>query len=399
LFPTALRIARALDIPSDEHSSESFFQQQMRRRLWYTICSLDGHTSIDRASQPLISPMSTQPKYPLNINETDFGPSSVDAVSEREEPTDMSPALLLYNVQRVGKIINWQEDSNSSSGAPNHLTMVKKQQTVQEFEQFVQKLLKHCNPNSNSLSWCIFHGALSALAGTQLALRRPMRLRRDRPVTLDSIPTQVLRLSTTMLYHDALKRLDPRGEPFRWFGAVQWYPLAVAIAESYACKDVNLLRHTWPIVEKSYAYMGDLIAGKRKGMLWKPIENLMIKTRPQVNSLLQAENKGFATTKPTSIDYTTASNPDLYSSLTSLTSDLDLTDLDTADMASPFDLLPSPWVPLSAAGSEATRIPEADLTQATYDQLSMDFLDPGWEVWDDLMEQLDFNANSDSVTK
>lgn len=79
------------------HSSESFFEQQMRRRLWYTICVLDVYSSFDRGSEPVIAHKSVHPRLPFNINDSDFSPDSEDYFSDRDGLTDMTKALVQYH--------------------------------------------------------------------------------------------------------------------------------------------------------------------------------------------------------------------------------------------------------------------------------------------------------------
>ena len=98
---------------------------------------------------------------------------------------------------------------------------------------------------------------------------------------MDKDPTNILRLATTGLECDIIMRSDSCGEPFRWFN---WRPLAVGIAECYVCDNVAVLRHVWPIIETSFEDVGKVVE-YRQGMVWKPLEILMLKTRSRVHAL------------------------------------------------------------------------------------------------------------------
>ena len=92
----------------DDHiPSESFFEQQVRKRLWYTICLLDLQTSFDQASEPLITPESPQPRMPKNANDAEFEPGSDGDLLDREGLTDMTFTLMTYCAQANGKTINF----------------------------------------------------------------------------------------------------------------------------------------------------------------------------------------------------------------------------------------------------------------------------------------------------
>jgi hypothetical protein len=108
LVSVAARIARALSLQLDDHRlSESFFEQQMRRRLWYTICLLYLQASFDRASEPLITPGSAQPSMPRNVNDSEFGPTFDGDLPNRDDLIDMTFALATYNAQQNGKVLNF----------------------------------------------------------------------------------------------------------------------------------------------------------------------------------------------------------------------------------------------------------------------------------------------------
>lgn len=238
----------------------------MRRRLWYTICLLDSHLSVDRSTEPLLCPK-LQPMLPLNIDDDDFGPNF--ACEESEGFTDMSLALLQYRIQALKSL------------AQEHPAQVAVK--VSQLESKTKQMLQHCDPNSSVFAWVAYRGSLSILAGLQLYIKRPMHPVVQMNAAMEPESTNVLRLAVTMLEYDILKRTDPRGEPFRWFGMVLWHPLAVAIAECHACENVALLRHVWPTIESSFEYHSDALA---KGTVWRPLVQLMLRTRTRVKARL-----------------------------------------------------------------------------------------------------------------
>jgi hypothetical protein len=88
----------------DDHIlSESFFEQQVQKRLWYTIYLLDLQTSFDQASESLITPESPQSSMPKSVNDAKFDGDLLD----REGLTDMTFTLITYCAQANGKILNF----------------------------------------------------------------------------------------------------------------------------------------------------------------------------------------------------------------------------------------------------------------------------------------------------
>lgn len=409
LFSVAARLAIALRVNLDSnHVSESFFEQQMRRRLWYTICLLDVHSSFDRASEPLIDPKSMHPRLPLNISDSEFGPDSEDGSSEKEGVTDMTLALLLYHAQATGKALSFQEDFTLSSAQVTSQTMGPRQQLVEQFELNRRKLLQYCDPNSSSYAWCIYNGSLTTLAAMQLSLRRPMNHKSRRSIALDTDPTSVLRLAATVLERDIIMRSDSRGEPFRWFGVVHWHPLAVAIAECYACDNVALLRHVWPIIENSFEHNGKVLAEYRQGMLWKPLESLMLRTRSRVKLLLEQYDPATSNMTPASSSYVAipaTPDPSGYGgTINHLASSMNSIDVQLKGMPPPFNLPSAPSTPLQIAATSAQTnqggwVMDSAANASFWQHMTPSVSDPGWDAWDEFMNESNFNAIDDMMAQ
>ena len=97
LLPLAVRIAHALGLHADKHSRNAFDQQQ-RRRLWYSICVLDLQMCVDLASDPLIVAGTYDTVLPLNVNDADLHPAMKTSPSARSGFTDMSFALITQEI-------------------------------------------------------------------------------------------------------------------------------------------------------------------------------------------------------------------------------------------------------------------------------------------------------------
>ena len=97
-----------LSLHMDDHiPSESFFEQQVQKRLWYTIYLLDPQTSFDQASESLITPESPQSSMPKSVNDAKFEPKFDGDLLDREGLTDMAFTLITYCAQVNGKILNF----------------------------------------------------------------------------------------------------------------------------------------------------------------------------------------------------------------------------------------------------------------------------------------------------
>jgi hypothetical protein len=95
LVSVAVRIGEKLRLNANTNTG-SFFEQQMRKRLWLTICMLDYQTALSQNSDPLVKHESVGDALAQirHVNDADFGPSS-DLIQDQEELTDMTFAYVL----------------------------------------------------------------------------------------------------------------------------------------------------------------------------------------------------------------------------------------------------------------------------------------------------------------
>ncbi|KAI9734970.1 MAG: hypothetical protein M1834_002052 [Cirrosporium novae-zelandiae] len=307
LIAVAVRIAKALclylDPDGETGQSETFFHQQIRKRLWFTICLIDLQASFTQSSEPLVSLEEVSSlTLPRHINDSDFDSTTTHEVPDKEGLTDITFALVTYQVQLNGRMLNFAKYEEKSDGDSSNsgqsvtsssLNMMSnqeaQQQHVQRFEQEVLGLMHFCDPESSTFAWFAWHSTQCFVAGMRLSALRPFRpTRRGNQVPLPRMKdnTELLRLALHVLEKAQLMHTDPRGEGFRWYITIPWHPLAIATAECYVCIDTALVRCAWPLVEASYQQHEAIIARYSGGILRGPLGKLMRRTREKLAALL-----------------------------------------------------------------------------------------------------------------
>lgn len=260
-------------------------------------------------------------------------------------------------------------------------TVSPRTRLVEQFELHTRKLLWNCDPRSSPYAWSTVNGSLAALASMQLSLKRPMNVNGRRGIAMDTDPTNIPRLATTVLERDNIMRSDPRGEPFRWFGVVHWHPLAVAIAECYVCDKITVLRHVWPTIEDSFESIGKVLAEYRQGMLWKPLERLMLKTRSRIHALLELIDSAThigTSASPAFVNTPVTLDPLAYGSTTVPLPSSNSLDLPPTAIPAPFNLTHASSTPLQVAEMSTqndqghqTMISQANATPSTHSQTAV----------------------------
>lgn len=315
-----MRIAKALSLHLEQPiTSVSFFQRQMRNRLWCTICVLDLQASFHQASEPLIDLEVEHYTFPRNINDADFTPSFQGAdIPDKDELTDITFSLVTYKAQLSGRLLNFMGTTTSATrnSSPGHAATIwdDRLNQARHFEDQVHRLLATCDPESSAYSWFVFHGTKSLISSMRLSALRPLNRAGLRAPPRVQGSSDLLTAALSVLSKAQLIRTDPRGEGFRWYVRVQWHALAIAITECFVCSDEQLLASVWPVVEAAYEstytanqqhhqrkHGGEATAAdyyRQDGSLRQPLQALMARTRVRVKNLLRGTSGIVVTQAP-----------------------------------------------------------------------------------------------------
>ncbi|KAL5042116.1 hypothetical protein BDW71DRAFT_190644 [Aspergillus fruticulosus] len=296
-----LTVAMGLNAkPSEEtREGESFFQQQMRLRLWLTVCLMDIQTSFAEASEPLISHRDAASTIPhvAHVNDSDFDVDTLHPVASHEDLTDTTFALVTYHVQVTGRLLNFASpESSTIKDDPE-----ARHRLVRHFQQQVFTLLHYCDPESSRYAWFTWHSTQSIVASIRLAELIPFRGGRAnsslvrRPSTRPEGDATLLRRALQNLEKAQLICSDPRGDGFRWYITTPWLALYTAIVECATCTDAALVRRAWPVIEITYHQHVNLAILPRCQLPRVPLAQLMNETRERIAPLLQDGGSGSGT--------------------------------------------------------------------------------------------------------
>jgi hypothetical protein len=273
------------------NNEETFFQQQMRLRLWLTACLIDLQASFAQASEPLVTHRDVACVIPhvAHINDSDFDVDTAHPVASHEELTDTTFALVTYRVQVAGRLLNF---------GPECSTAAERRKLAQEVQQQVFTLLNYCDPESSSYAWFTWHSTQSIISAVRLSELLPFRC--GQPGSHSPLPSPRAEGDTTLLSR-ALQNLekaqlicaDPRGDGFRWYITMPWLALSTAISECNSCTDLALVRRAWPVIETSYRQHEEFLISHECQLAQGPLAPLMNETREKLAPLLQEGGAGF----------------------------------------------------------------------------------------------------------
>lgn len=110
LTPTAVRIGQKMGLHKPSHPKVSFFESEMRIRLWWQLNALDSRargSHVPGMRPPALVEFGDI-RVPLNVNDSDLHPEMTEPPTEHIGPTEMTCVLIKFH------IFQWLRHSSAS---------------------------------------------------------------------------------------------------------------------------------------------------------------------------------------------------------------------------------------------------------------------------------------------
>ena len=287
LTSLVVRIAHALGLHREMFGGKYTspyppFERELRRRLWWQICTLDMHASTDRGSDPIIITKSFSTQLPLNINDEDLIPDDHRDVQSRQEYTDVTLSLVIHEVFDIERRLNYVlagESDRSQEGTDEPWDQRREWVDVRQ-QRIKDKYLRHCNITIPAQRYTMLVADVM-IATMWLWAYRPLQRRRDSQNLFTLSRTWILDISVDVMEKAVQIPVDSCSRPFRWISTiwVQWHALAVMVAELCVQIEGPSVERAWSILDLVFEETARHVADSDKGRLWRPIKKLMKKAQ------------------------------------------------------------------------------------------------------------------------
>ncbi|KAL6801431.1 fungal-specific transcription factor [Trichoderma sp. SZMC 28013] len=287
----AMRLNLHIDIPGMRA-----FDLEMRRRLWWQICTLDVRVAEEFGREPFILEPSLRTELPLNISDMSLDPDMGELPSQQPGRCEMLFSLVRFEVSNFARRIIFSDRFCQS----NDYRIMNEAQKCQEVDRFRERIEKQY------LSYCYKGAPLDCitvkssrliLANLKLAICKP---RADQN---HGIPLRVnyRKACEEVLQHAHALRQYSKGRRWLWLFQtyVEWDALAyllldicITLSSPSSSEPLTL---PWEVIDETYNHWKNN-ADVHRGRRWANIEELrsqalsvMEKTRntaqaPQANS-------------------------------------------------------------------------------------------------------------------
>lgn len=114
------------------------FEAEMRRRLWWHICTLDVRMAEDHGSDPNILESTFSTKLPLNINDTSLDPEMGELPQGQPGRTEMLFSLVRFEVSHFARRMVFSDQFCQNNWYP----ILNEAQKVRAIDQFKERMEK-----------------------------------------------------------------------------------------------------------------------------------------------------------------------------------------------------------------------------------------------------------------
>lgn len=255
------------------------FEVEMRRRLWWAICTLDLRSAEEAGTALIISNSSFDTMLPLNINDTDISPEKKEAPTPRDGRSDSSICLVRYEVCAVSRRLYFASTEPRPADADTvGLKLEEREKMLIEVKNRVEgKLLRHKASKEDSLGWMAAIIARLILAKICLAIYHPALFPGISPELSKDMRDRLYISAIQIMEYYHILSTDERCRQWRWI--IQTYRQSHAVAyvlmetsqrpwtamSERAWEAVNLLRRDGQAVN-STAEPDPTIAGDTAGI-------------------------------------------------------------------------------------------------------------------------------------
>ena len=288
-----IRLAQALGVHRDgQQFGVSPFETEMRRRLWWQICTLDVRASEDHGTDPSIIEQSFDTKFPLNINDEDLTTDMKEPPAEREGATDITFDLIRYSVSTTVRRLSYAPPGPGPCRTRNqHLSLEDKERMIEDLHQYLEKKYLRFLNTTIPLHWVAATVARLIMAKMWLIVHHPFS-RADRGVGLPQ-ETKDRLFSTSVEVIEFSRLLETEKTTMKWGWLfrtyVQWHALAYVLSQlctrTLGCE----VDKAWCVIESVFDDWGGSVSANQRGMLWKPLRKLMAKARGERAKALQKQ--------------------------------------------------------------------------------------------------------------
>lgn len=282
----AIRIAQGLGLHRDgTHFGLPPFEVEMRRRVWWTLCSLDMRGAEEAGTDLTIVNRTFDTEFPRNIDDEDISPESREMPVGREGLTDMAVALVRHEtIALCRRLFALATASGSVCPKDAGSTLAERERMlVGVYERIETTFLRHLPSASSSISVMIAMVARIIMAKSSLVIYQPMLFPGTGPDLSAEIKERLFVSAVEIVEYVQKLNRDPRFKRWRWLFQTytHWHAVAYILLEMTRRAWTPPLERAWADLNASLAH-GHLVQLTKSAehlAVWMPLRKLLLKAK------------------------------------------------------------------------------------------------------------------------
>ncbi|KAF4966219.1 hypothetical protein FSARC_6104 [Fusarium sarcochroum] len=280
-----VRMGQALGLHRDgQQLGLSPFEVEMRRRLWWSIVSLDLRSSEEMASDLIISEKNFDTQLPSNINDADIDPSFTEMPTPRQGRTDAAVCLSRYEITALSRRL-FEAVTQMRPVDPKDVEKSleeRERMLVEVYDRMEDKFLKHLMREDDSAFWVASLISRIVMAKIGLLIYQPVLFPGTGPEASKEIRSRLWMSCIEIVEYNYLLNVDPRCRQWRWLFQTyrQWHAIAYMLLE--------LSRRPWGVTSEraweaaqilEYDHPMEGTSSADHTAAWMPIKRLYTKAK------------------------------------------------------------------------------------------------------------------------
>ncbi|KAI0509643.1 hypothetical protein F5B22DRAFT_320988 [Xylaria bambusicola] len=290
-----IRMAQSLGLQRDgtHFKHLTALEVHIRRRVWYSLCSLDVRSSEDQGTDFTIQIGSFDTKLPLNINDDDIDINTREMPTAREGLTDMSNAIANMEISNISRQI-----VTPGIGLEEQSRLLNTIYTTVE-----ERYLKF-SPQSGDIShWVMLVVTRLVIAKLTLFSHLPVLFSSPRESLSNEIRNKLLIAAIEVAEFNHALNTEKACRQWRWVYQTytHWHAIVYLL--------IDICRRPWsPISERSWSVLHSpwLIPARstldKDSRTWVPLRKLMLKARMHRHQELERLRHDLAAAEQLEID-------------------------------------------------------------------------------------------------
>ncbi|KAH8805765.1 fungal-specific transcription factor domain-containing protein [Xylogone sp. PMI_703] len=254
------------------------FETEMRRRLWWNICTLDQRASEEQGSTPLIWDGNFDTKMPLNIDDSDIDPDSTSFPEPRISATDMSFALL--------RVEHWKayRQFHKSSTVPEQLSQEDAARSIEDKKRLLENIKEHFEntylrhfDTAIPFYWLVTTFTRLSFEKMALLIYHPFHTTKDNPLLPKEVRDRLFISCTNIIGYSRVVEISPFVSQWAWFFRIYVQRNAVAYVLTELCirpssKEVD---RAWEAIDFVFNWWSPAVKRTTDGVVWRPLKKLL----------------------------------------------------------------------------------------------------------------------------